>query len=370
MKKIARIEFMFELLRVVLGLVIAYVLTLICLVLVADDPGAAIYNFTVGTFLTSTRRGILFGKFIPYVLAGCGMCFVYSSGRFSLVGEGIINFAPMVACLVIFGASGFISHMPLVINIIIILAVSGVVGAGIAMVPAYGREKLGANEMVTSVIMNYMLMNLSVYCIKRFVQDKEITYIASYAYPENAYFPKFPGSAIHSGIIVSIIGFAVACLIFYKFKVGLDIRTCGANPRFAKYSGINVTRSMFMAYILGGVFCAFAGAVDSFGLYPRYQYIALTQIGTEALVVAVLARKQPIFVPLAALVLAYIKSSATVLNTSANIPVEFVNMMQAVLIMFVAAQHFLSGWKNKVIFNTSRKLEAEKEGGAVNGSNI
>ena len=354
MKKIARIEFMFELLRVVLGLVIAYVLTLICLVLVADDPGAAIYNFTVGTFLTSTRRGILFGKFIPYVLAGCGMCFVYSSGRFSLVGEGIINFAPMVACLVIFGASGFISHMPLVINIIIILAVSGVVGAGIAMVPAYGREKLGANEMVTSVIMNYMLMNLSVYCIKRL----------------NAYFPKFPGSAIHSGIIVSIIGFAVACLIFYKFKVGLDIRTCGANPRFAKYSGINVTRSMFMAYILGGVFCAFAGAVDSFGLYPRYQYIALTQIGTEALVVAVLARKQPIFVPLAALVLAYIKSSATVLNTSANIPVEFVNMMQAVLIMFVAAQHFLSGWKNKVIFNTSRKMEAEKEGGAVNGSNI
>ena len=63
-------------------------------------------------------------------------------------------------------------------------------------------------------------------------------------------------------------------------------------------------------------------------------------------------------------------SSATVLNTSANIPVEFVNMMQAVLIMFVAAQHFLSGWKNKVIFNTSRKMEAEKEGGAVNGSNI
>ena len=125
---------------------------------------------------------------------------------------------------------------------------------------------------------------------------------------------------------------------------------------------------MYMAYILGGVFCGMAGAVDSFGLYPRYQYIALTQIGTEALVVAVLARKQPVFVPLAALVLAYIKASATVLNTSSNIPVEFVNMMQAVLIFFVAAQHFLSGWKNRVIFKTSRELEAQK-GGAVNVSN-
>ena len=98
-------------------------------------------------------------------------------------------------------------------------------------------------------------------------------------------------------------------------------------------------------------------------MYTRYQYSVLTNIGMDALVVAVIARKKPIYVPLAAFVLAYIRTSAVVLNLSTNIPIEFVNMMQAVLILFVAAQHFLQKSKEKAIYKIS--MEESKEKGAV-----
>lgn len=78
----------------------------------------------------------------------------------------------------------------------------------------------------------------------------------------------------------------------------------------------------------------------------------------DGLLVAVIAQKKPIYVPLAALVLAYIRTSAVVLNLASSIPVEFVNMMQAILIFFVAAEQFLKKSRNKVIFNI-----AKREGG-------
>ena len=100
------------------------------------------------------------GKFIPYVLSGCGMCFIYSCGRFSLIGEGIINFAPIIACLVLF-KTPFFEGTPWVIGILILLVVCCVVGGGLALIPAYGREKYNTSEMVTSIIMNYLLLLLS-----------------------------------------------------------------------------------------------------------------------------------------------------------------------------------------------------------------
>ncbi|MFR2846007.1 MAG: hypothetical protein ACLTC4_02210 [Hungatella hathewayi] len=112
MKKVQRVECIYELLRVVLGLVIAYVVTLALIVITSDtSPADIIKNFVVGPFTNSRRFGQLMGKFIPYVLSGCGMCFIYSCGRFSLIGEGIINFAPIVACLVLF-RSGMFDGLP------------------------------------------------------------------------------------------------------------------------------------------------------------------------------------------------------------------------------------------------------------------
>ena len=123
-------------------------------------------------------------------------------------------------------------------------------------------------------------------------------------------------------------------------------------------TGIGASTTVFIAQIIGGIFAGAAACTDAFGLYTRYQYNALTNIGMDGLLVAVIAQKKPIYVPLAALVLAYIRTSAVVLNLASSIPVEFVNMMQAILIFFVAAEQFLKKSRNKVIFNI-----AKREGG-------
>ncbi len=366
MKKVQRVEAIFELLRVVLGLLVAYCITLVLIVITSDvSAGEVIQNFVLGPFTTPRRFGQLMGKFIPYVLGGCGMCFIYGCGRFNLIGEGIVNFAPAVACIVLFNTPIF-DGIPWILGVAILLIICCAVGGALAMVPAIGREKLKVSEMVTSIIMNYMLLYLSLWLLKMFFTDRGQAFLCSPMYPDNGkFFQLISGTNLHAGIFISIIGWVIACLMYDRMRIGTKIRICGSNGMFAKYSGLNTTKVILIAQLIGGLYAGAAACVDAFGMYTRYQYSTLTNIGMDALIVAVIARKKPIYIPLAAFVLAYVRTSAVVLNLSSNIPIEFVNMMQAVLILFIAAQNFLKKSKDKVIYKMSMENEKQEKKGEV-----
>lgn len=362
MKKVQRIDSMYELMRVVLGIVIAYMLCLVIIVMISGREGAAdaIYNFAVGPFTTRRRFCQLLSRATVFMLVGCGMCFVYASGRFSVIGEGIINFAPIPMLLLMF-ASPFatvLAALPKTVNQIIIVLICAVTGGLVAMLPAFGREKLGANETVTSIILNSVCLYMAQWFVRGFMADRNNSFLCTPSYPDNIRFTRFFGNTnLSEGVYVAIIGVIIACFIFYRTRLGAEIRITGSNPEFARYSGINTRITPFMGQVLGGIFAGVAAAVENFGAYDQYQLTLLTNIGMDGLIVAVMARKQPKFVPLTALVLAYIRTSASVLNTNTNIPTELVTMLQAVIVFFVAAEEFLGKSRQKAIIKAARESQ-------------
>lgn len=363
MKKVQRIDYLFEGLRVILGIVIAYILCLVIIVLLTGTEGAkdAIYNFAIGPFTSKRRFAQVLSRMGPYMLVGCGMCFVYASGRFSVISEGIINIAPLPILLVMFGTSfglNVMTGLPKIVNLIIIIASCAITGALVAMIPAFGREKLGADETVTSIILNTVCVYITLAVLRNTVADRSNSYITSPAYPDNMRFARYWGNTnLSEGIWLSLIGVAIACFIFYRSRMGAEIRITGANPTFAKYAGINTKITPFMGQVLGGIFAGLASCVENFGAYDQYYMSNLTNIGMDGLVIAVMAKKNPIFVPITAFVLAYIRTAAAVLNTNTNIPIEMVTMLQAVIIFFVAAEEFLGKSRQKAIIKASRSAQ-------------
>ena len=361
MKKVQRIDSAFEVLRVFLGIVIAYALCLVIIVLITGSEGAsdAIYNFAIGPFTSKRRFAQVLSRMCPYMLIGCGMCFVYASGRFSVVSEGIINIAPMPSVYGIFATTfgtQVMAGLPKIVNQLIIIISCAAVGGLVAMIPAYGREKLGANEMVTSTILNYVCLYLSLWAVRGYMADRDNSFLCTPNYPDNMRFTRYWGNTnLSEGIWVAIIGVVIACLIFYRTRLGVEIRVTGTNPSFAKYAGINTKVTPFMGQVLGGIFAGVASSVEIFGAYDQYQLALLTNIGFDGLIIAVMAKKQPIFVPITAFVLAYIRTAAAVLNTNTNIPIELVTMLQAVIIFFVAAEEFLGKSRQKAIIKASRE---------------
>ncbi len=354
MKETRKIEFGFEIFRIVVALAIAYGIALLCIMLISEDPFQAVYMFAVGPFTSVRRFGQLFGKFIPYLLTGAGMCFVYASNRFNLIGEGVYL---MSGCLVTYAAVNMGDMgLPHLVFVLLLILVGALTGAVFGSVPAVLREKMGINETVVSIMMNYALLYLATYLVKTKMYDNSITYMASKQIPEDAKLTALISKTqLHGGIFIGLIAVGITALIFYRTALGYDIRICGANPKFAKASGINMTATLILAQVMGAVLAGIGGAVDILGIYDRYMWTALTNMGFDGLIVAVLSKKNPIFVPLGAFLLAYMRTGASILNYTSDIPIEFVDIMQAIIILLIAAEHFMGRYKEKLIFKASRK---------------
>lgn len=359
MKRIQRIDYLYEVLRVVLGIAIAYAACLVIIVLLTGVDGwkDAVYNFAIGPFTSRRRFAQVLSRMAPYILVGCGMCFVYASGRFSMISEGIINIGPLPILLVMFGTNfgmNVMPGLPKIVNQVIIVLSCALTGAVVSMIPAFGRERLKASETVTSIILNLVCVYITLAVIRSTIADRANSYIASPEYPAAMRFTRYWGNTnLSEGIWVAVVGVVIACIIFYRTRLGVEIRVTGANPTFAKYAGINTSITPFMGQVLGGIFAGAASAVENFGAYNNYSMLALTNIGMDGLIIAVMAKKHPIFVPITAFVLAYIRTAASVLNTNTNIPIELVTMLQAVIIFFVAAENFLGKSRQRAIIKAA-----------------
>ena len=169
------------------------------------------------------------------MLIGCGMCFVYASGRFSVVSEGIINIAPIPILYVIFCTTfgtQIMAGMPKFANQIIIIVSCAVVGGLVSMIPAYGREKLGANEMVTSTIINYVCLYLALWVVRGYMADRSYSFLRTPNFPDNMRFTRYWGNTnLSEGVWVAIIGVIIACVLFYRTRLGAEIRITGLLPR-------------------------------------------------------------------------------------------------------------------------------------------
>lgn len=139
---------------------------------------------------------------------------------------------------------------------------------------------------------------------------------------------------------------AATSAIFYLTPLGLSIRLCGSNANFAKYAGIKMNTVLIIAQALGGAIAGLGGTVEILGNYSRYQWTALTQYGFDGLIVAVLAHKNPLLVPIGAFMVAHMRIGANILNVNTSAPIEFVQMMQAILIILIAAETFLEKQRN------------------------
>lgn len=358
MKKTRKIEIAFEILRIVVAMAIAYLLAMLVLFLISDQPLEAIKSFAFGPLSTKRRFSSVIELMIPFMLTGTSMCMMYSANRFNLASEGIFLFAGCVITL-----CSFYLDLPKGLFAGVLILIGAVVGGLLAFVVAFAREKFHANEVVISIMLNYSLLYFSNYILRNFMLDTSVTYSASYPINENAKLTRLlSGTRLHSGIFVAIAAVIIGYIILYKTPLGMKIRSCGNNENFAKTVGINAVACCIIAQVLGGAFAGVGGTVQILGLFDRFQWDSLTQYGFDGLLVSVLAKRNPILVPIGSFLLAYLRIGADIVNYSTDVPAEFVSILQAIIILLVAAQEFLGATKRKTIYKAAQKEMLEEKG--------
>ncbi len=354
-----QIDTLFTILRMVVAISISFLLMIVLLVMVSEEPLEAVKQFIISPFSTKRRMGNIVEYAIPYTFTGLGMCFIYAVGRFSMIGEGIFITSAITSAATAFALESL--QLPSAVYSGVLIMVGTLVGGLIALIPALLREKLHVNEMIVSIMLNYVLVYLVRYVLRMYMRDPTLSYNATRLLPEAAKLTRFlKGTRFHTGIFIAVAAVLFCYMLLRRSASGYQMRMVGQNPLFARYAGIGATSALIIAQVIGGALAGMGGTVEMLGLYGRFQWENQTGYGNDGVFVAVLAQKNPLLVPVAALFLGYLRCGADVVNRTTDVPFEFVNIMQAVVILMVAGEMMLSGLKNKVVFqNAKNKLAAE-----------
>lgn len=370
MNKTSRVEFTVELVRILTAIAIAYAVALVTLFAVSDDPIYIIQQFVLGPFSSVRRVGSNINLAIPFTFTGLCFCFMYAVNKFNLAGEGIFMFA---GCVISWVAIKLGESVPAPVMIGLLLVIGALTGVVVSALPAWLDSKFNANIVVSSLMLNSILMFLSIYIMMYTMRDTPSVPGLPLPIPGNAKLPQIFGKfRIQAGLVIALIAVILVAVLFYKMVFGYKMRVVGSNPWFAKACGINMTATIICAQLFGGALAGLGGTCEILGNYDRYNWVATTQHGFDGLMVAVLARKNPLLVPVAACLLAYIRIGADVVNSKGDIPIEFITVIQGIVILMVAAEEFMGRYKKKLIYKAAEeelaaKEKAEKESAALKG---
>lgn len=359
-----QIEKRFDMFKTAVAIAIALGIAFVVIALVSSEPVKAITQFTTGPLSSLRRIGNVLELMVPLMFCGTAVAIMYQASQFNLITEGAFFLAATVSVWFVTSV-----QMPKGIHAVVGILIGGIVGAACAFVPAILKVKFKANEVVSSIMLNYVLQFLGMYILIRQMKDESSGYNASAPIPETAKLANIlPKTRLHVGFIIALVVVVLAYIFIFKTKWGYAIRMTGQNMNFAKYSGISVTVVMLYSQLIGGFIGGMGGAIEQFGLYERFQWDKMPGYGWDGVLISVLAKNNPIFVPVASLFLAYIRIGADVMRSSTDVPTEFVNVIQAIIIMLIAAEMFMSKIKHRLIVkNAQREAEAKEVAAAAKG---
>lgn len=287
----------------------------------------------------------------PLIFTGVAHAIAFRTGLFNIGVEGQFVMGMLSASLLglIPGLSPWI-HVPIII-------IGGMI-AGVlwAAIPGYLKARWGTSEVVNTIMMNYIALNVSNFVILRTVFDVK-GQASTAEIQHSAQLWRFAGESYRLNISIFI---AVACAIImywllWKTSLGYEIRAVGINPFASEYGGISISKNIVLAMALSGAIAGIGGATHMAGVQHQFQsMLATPQYGFDGMAVALLAKNNPIGCIATAVLFGALNSSSKVLQLN-GIPKEIVYLIQSIIIVFVATdyifRYFSEKKKKKVMIN-------------------
>ncbi|MEA3503508.1 MAG: ABC transporter permease [Actinomycetota bacterium] len=282
----------------------------------------------------------------PLILAGLAVAVGFRAGLFNIGVNGQIHIGGMLALLV-----GFSFSLPLLVHIPLAL-LAGIAGGAIwGGIAGLLKGKTGAHEVITTIMLNFIALFLVDYFLTTTLfqvpgrQDP-----ISQQVNESARLPSlFSGGRVHIGFLIAVAAVFFVYWLLFKSSIGFEFRAVGFNPDAGRYAGMNVVWIYFGVMAVSGALGGLAGANQLLGLEP---YQALPNFagntGFDAIALALLGRSHPFGVLAAGLLFGALRAGGRSMQGSAGIPLDLVVVMQALIIVFIAAPELVrSIWRVK-----------------------
>ncbi|MDT3443709.1 MULTISPECIES: ABC transporter permease [unclassified Pseudofrankia] len=305
----------------------------VLLLLKGANPASVYSNVWTSTFTNQPSIEQIFVKAAPLLLGALAVVVPARAGLVNVGGEGQIVIGAVAA-----GGIGISLGDRLGGGLVMILMVVASMAAGAAWagLAAVLRLTVGINEAVSTLLMNYIALDLLLYLIYSPWKDPHGTGQPTTApLADTAKLPYLGTTAVHVGIVFALIATAVVWLLLRYTTWGFRLRVIGGNPEAARRAGLPVALLLLSAMLVGGALAGLGGMVHYAGVEYKLRTGITTNFGYIAFLASWLARHNPVSVVLAALALAAITVAGDSLQLDSALPAATVNILMGLVLIAV-----------------------------------
>jgi general nucleoside transport system permease protein len=290
-------------------------------------------------FSNSYDFGETIREITPLILTGLSVAFAFRSGLFNIGAEGQFIMGMTGASFIGVKIHGlpWIIHAPLAV-------ITGALLAGCwGAIAGYLKARRGVNEVITTIMLNWIALFLSNYIVNRFLLQPGQQ--RSYMIQESAsvsigWLSAMMGNArVHWGTLIALVGALIFYIILWKTRQGYELRAVGLNMHAAKYAGMNVNRNIIKAMFISGIFAGLAGVFEVLGVF-HYQVVMAGSpgYGFDGIAVSLLGANNPLGVVLGAALFGGLTYGSAGMSFAADVPPEIIRIVIGSVIFFVATQ--------------------------------
>jgi simple sugar transport system permease protein len=316
------------------AVILAMLIGAVILVVSGADPFRSYAALAQGAFGSGQTISRTLEKATPLMLSGLAVAFAFKAGLFNIGAQGQLIFGAITSAWLGYSITGlpWYLHAPLAL-------LGGAVAGGLfGAIPGALKAYTGAHEVITTIMLNFVAINITDYLADGPWKDPTPGNIVART-------PAVLPSARLEDLGIIPVGFLIALLcavgawwLLWKTTIGFEIRTVGLNPHAARYAGIRVARTVILTMVLSGVLAGLGGSIETMGIIGRFQPGFNTGLGFEGITIALLGKTHPLGVVPAALLVGAMKAGANQMQFSAGVPAEIIDVIQALILFFVAAE--------------------------------
>lgn len=294
----------------------------------------------------------------PLILSGLAVAIAFRAGLFNIGGEGQIVMGGTFAVFAGFAFAG----LPMIIHLPLALAFGILGGAIWGFVPGVLKAKTGAHEVIVTIMMNFIAYRTLDYLLKTELFQREgRNDPVSKTVEATAQLPQLlgwlnPALRVHLGLIVALLVAGFIWWLLFRTTTGFEFRAVGANPSAARYAGMSTTKVYILVMMIAGGLAGLAGANQVLGLLDRATPGFSASLGFDGIAVALLGRSNPWGVVAAALLFGGLRAGGQQMQVSAGVGIDLIAVVQALIIIFVAAPSLITSLYRVKASTTSTQI--------------
>lgn len=331
-----------------LALVVSALLITVFISSTGNSPGDVFYSIYRGAFGSWFSWQNTLVRAAPLMLTALCTALPARVGLIVIGGEGAVVLGGLMAAMV--GIQ--ISAWPIGLVLPLMLLTGGIVGGAWIAFVGFLKYKRDVNETISSLLLNYIAIAVLNFLVVGILKDPAtLNNPSTHSIGEQNMMPAIGDSSVHWGLAVSIVMCLSMWVLMRKTTFGFAVDVCGGNPRAARLIGLPVGKILLWSCFLGGAGAGLAGAIEIAAVQGRANSSLAAGYGYAGILVAFLARHNPLLIIPFALLLGGIQASGGLLQRSHDLPDATVNVIQGIIFMVILASDMFLGktgqWRDK-----------------------